>query len=344
MSDSTNFNELFSDISKGEIKNLYLFYGQEAYLYNEAILRIEKKVINPAFKSLNYIQIDGKNLDFETIMNACETLPFMDERKIVLIREYDVFSNKKAGNQSENNKDIDELINYIPNIPKSTILIFVTSEDIDKRKKIYSTIKKNGFVLEFKQLKSYELVKWVIKIFSSRNKKISNNDAEYLISRTTGNMQEIINEANKICAYSGDEPNINKNHINAVVPKNLENNIFELIDALTSKNTVSALEIFNELLLDSEPIPVILTMITRQYRLLLNTKLLIDKGYSIQDITSKLGVIPFVASKLYKLSSNYYEEQIEDKMKQCLDADYAIKNGRMDQRLAIEYLIIKLAG
>jgi DNA polymerase-3 subunit delta len=126
-------------------------------------------------------------------------------------------------------------------------------------------------------------------------------------------------------------------------PVPLESNVFQLVDSISYINPGTALSILNDLLLDSEPIPVILAMIIRQFRLLLNTKLLIQKGYSVQDLGSKLGVPPFISSSLYKLSSKYTEKQLENRLKCCLNTDAAIKSGKMEQRLALESLIVEFA-
>lgn len=336
------YNSVISDIDNNKLKNLYLFFGQEGLLINDVLLRIRKKVVNPSLESLNYIKLDGSDLNYETLVNACETLPFMDNKKVVVINDVNIFKAKKT--EKDNDEDDgskSELCNYFGQIPETTILILVAGEQVDKRRKVYNSIKKNGDIVEFKQLKNQELIKWISKGFELAGKVISNDDARYFSERVQGNLEDVTNEINKLCSYSGNNKKITQGDIDIVVPKSLEINIFRLVDSIAMKNPSDALLTFNELLLDSEPIPVILTMIIRQYRLLLNTKLLADKGYTGQEIMSKLSLPSFVFMGLVKLTKKYSESQIQERLKKCLEADTAIKTGRMDPRLSIEALIVE---
>lgn len=345
---AANYDDIIFDIKKNSIKRLYLFYGQEKYLINDVLSNMENLILNDAFKSLNYIKLEGTTLNFDSIVNACETLPFMDNKKIVTINEHNLFKGKKAsgGNNDciSNSKYIDDICSYIQEIPNTTVLIFITGEEVDRRSKLYKCIKKNGDVIEFTPLKGENLAKWIVKEFRKNNKKISKSDAIYLSERVSMSLEYLINEINKICSYAGGRTQILKQDIDDVVPKSLELNIFQLVDSISTNKTEKALSIFNDMLLDSEPIPVILAMIIRQYRLILNTKLLMKNGYSSTEIAQKLGAHPFVISNMQRMSSNYTVEQLEDRLNDCLETDMAIKTGKMDQRIAMEMLIVKFTA
>ena len=342
MGNNLTYNTVISDIKDKNIKNLYLFYGPETLLINDVILRIEKMVINPSFKSLNYIKLDGVAVTYDSIINACETLPFMDEKKLVLINDCTFLKSKKtATDNSQDDGICEKLSDYFSQMPITTILILTEGKEIDRRKKIYNSIKKNGAVIEFSPLKSAELITWIIKTAEKHNKYIGKTEAMYFSDRVTGNLEDINNEISKLCSYIGERTNICKNDIELVVPKSLENNIFELVDCICARKTGRVLQILNDLLIDSQPIPVILAMIIRQYRLLLNAKLLNQKGYSSSEIASKLGIKPFVLSNLLKISQLYSENQLQDKLNYCLETDASIKMGRIDQRIAIESLLVR---
>ena len=120
-------------------------------------------------------------------------------------------------------------------------------------------------------------------------------------------------------------------------------NIFQLVDSVAGRKPGQALKILNELILNGEPIPIILTMIIRQYRLMLNSKLLSMKGYSGSEISRNLSLNPYVGSKIIQLSSKYTVDQLEQRLKMCLNADYSIKTGNTEQRIAVECLIVEFA-
>lgn len=343
LADNLNYNSLISDIECGRIKKLYLFYGPENMLISDAISRIKGRLLSPQLESLNFVKLDGSSIDYDTLINACETLPFMDERKIVEVEGCPFFKAQKNERGGSDDIGMGDIIEYLGRIPDTTVLILLTGGEIDKRRKIYNAVKKNGDIVEFGLLKGRELVSYIAGVFKRSGKSISQADALYLSERISGNLENVQNEINRLLAYAEGKTQITRQDIDTVVRKSLEMNIFQLVDSVVQKSPGSALVILNELLLDGEPIPVILTMIARQYRLLLNARLLSNKGYSRAEISKKLSLSPYIASKIIQLSGKYSEEQIEYRLKRCLDTDISIKTGTMDQRTAIEMLIVEFA-
>lgn len=340
---SITYTNLITDIGSSKIKNLYLFYGFETLLINDAVLKICERFVSPGFKNINFLKFEGPVLDREELINACETLPFMDERKIILVRGCSLFKSSKSGKDGDEENDNGGICEYLERLPGTVILILISDEGVDKRKKLYNTIKKYGDTVEFNQLKGQELLKWVYNEFKQYGKTICSGDVQYLISRINGSLEYIKNEVNKLVYYSGDRVEVSSKDIDAVVPKSLETNIFQLVDMISGKNPGAALLLLNELILESEPPAMILFMISRQYRLILNTKLYSMKGYSSQEIMNSLGVQPFVYTKLSSLAKQYTEEQLLEKLSHCLEVDGIIKKGKMDPRFALESLIVRFS-
>lgn len=344
MPDNLSYTDIISNIHGDRIKNLYLFYGCEGLLIREAIEAIRKKLLNPSFESLNFIKLEGSSVTSDTIINACETMPFFDERKIVLVSDCGFFKGKKgAGEETSADSANQELIKYFSGIPETSVLIFTTGESIDKRKKAYSAVKKYGDIAEFGPLKGIELLTWIDRVFKRSGKKISRANAVYFSENISGDLENFSREIDKVCSFAGNRADILRDDIDSVVSKSLESNIFKLVDFISLRKPDRALSILNDLILDSQPVPVILTMIIRQYRLLLNIKLMQEKGYSSADISHTLKVMPFIEVSLSKISRNYELSQIEDRLKQCLDTDISIKKGKMDQRIALESLIVSFS-
>lgn len=344
MPEILNYKDIISKIRGDRIKGLYLFYGSEGLLIREAVAAMRKKLLNPSFESLNFIRFEGQSAAAAAVINACETLPFFDDRKIVLVSDCDLFKGKKGAiDNAIPGEDAEALIKYMSNIPETTVLIFTSGDNIDKRKKIYAAVKKNGEVAEFSRLKGQELLSWIAMSFKRCGKKISKADAMYLGENVSGDLENFSREIDKVCSYAGTRVDITRRDIDSVISKSLESNIFKLVDFISSKKAGRALSVLNDLILESEPVPVILTMIIRQYRLLLNTKLLQDKGCSDDDLCRKLGIMPFIAANLSKTARNYNLQQIEDRLGRCLDADISIKKGKMDQRTALETLIVEFS-
>ena len=338
-----SYNELLKDIKENELKKVYLCCGNETYLRDWAISEIKKKYIDKSFKTLNLVQLEGKDVKADDIIGACETLPFMSDIKIVIVADSPFVSSSKGGNVKEEEK----LINYIKNVNETTCLIFlVDGEKVDKRKKIIKRIKSNGAIIEFTRIKDEKLNKWIDKKFKENNKKISIRNINYFIDNigydemnSNKTLYDLENEVNKICNYVGDKTEIVREDIDSIVTKSLQNNIFELVDAMGRKNVRKALTIFNEMILLNQPVQLIFHMIVRQLRLLLMVKLLQQKGYTLAIIAQKLKLRNFVARKLIEQNKNFTEKRLESELKRCLKIDEDVKRGKIDSKLAIEILI-----
>ncbi len=343
------YNDILMDIDKNDLKNVYLLFGSEMYLKDKILVEIREKYLDKAFETLNYVNIDGRNASHDDIINACETLPFMSEKKIVVVEELPLFKSNNKENSS-NKEDI--LSEYIDNISQSTCLIFILKEEkVDNRKKIIKNIKKFGRVVELEKLKNEELDRWVIDEFKKHKKKINRNQVSYFLAgvsyldrNSDKTLYDLENEINKVANYLGDREEVTRSDIDYTKPKNLENDIFKLIDYISQKNTSMAIEMFNEMILSGEATQLIMHMIIRQMRLLLTSKLLNEKGYSIKIIGQKINVYHnFIIQKLLTQGRGFKEEELIVGLKKCRDTDRDIKTGKIDGKLGMEMLIVELS-
>ena len=139
----------------GVIKSLYLCYGNEDYIKKQYVNDIKNKIIEPSYEVMNLERHDGKKVSVDQIIDFAETMPFMSERRLLIIQDSGFF---KSGRKEESAK----LFDYIDKIPSSTCIIFMES-DIDKRTSLYKKVNKNHTALEFKTPSDRETVKLVKK-------------------------------------------------------------------------------------------------------------------------------------------------------------------------------------
>ncbi|MGF7056379.1 DNA polymerase III subunit delta [Brassicibacter mesophilus] len=343
-----SYKIFLNDIEKNNLKKVYILYGNEMYLKDWFLSEVKNRYVDKSFETLNYVHLDGKEISIDNIINACETLPFMSDKKIVVVEDVTYFTSTKGSNV----QDEEELSNYLLNLNESTCLIFVEKEDkIDNRKKIVKKVKEVGSVIQLTKLKDEELNKWILDIFGKNGKKISKKDIYYFIqasgyfeSSINKTLYDLENEIIKICNYLGDRNEVTKNDIDKVGIKTLQNNIFKLVDGIGQKKTEVSLSIFNEMLLESQPLQVILHMIIRQLRLLLMAKLLEEKGYSHGSIAQKMNIHSFVAQKIVGQSKNFTIEELKKGLEDGLEVDKSIKTGKMDSKLAVEMLIVEFSN
>ncbi len=333
-------------IKNDDIKNLYLFYGPEEYLKKYYMDSIEKSIVRDELKAVNRVILDGK-AEIRKIIDTCETLPLFSERKVVIVKNSGLFkskSGKKTNSGAGKSKAAkDDLSPFLSNVPPYTCLIF-SEEDIDKRLKTVDSVKKNGLIVEFPYQKPAELVKWVIKVFKTYNKQIGVQAASELVNKSEQGMNEVLNEINKLVLYLGNGKEVGVEDIEKVCTKSIKSRIFDLTDAIAEKNGTKAFAILEDMVVLKEPMPKILFMITRQLRHLLEMKLFIKEGMGLNEVSSKMGLTPYIAGKISRQAKNFEIEMLGKTLEESLELDIAVKTGKMSDKLAVEMLIVKFSS
>ncbi len=334
---------LKDDLKNNKIRTLYLFYGPEEYLKKHFADSIEKSLLTADLKALNKVVLEGK-AEISRITDHCETLPVFSERKLVIVKNSSLFKpGKKTADTAKKGKPAkDDLSALLQDLPAHVCLIFYEQE-IDKRIKAVDVIKKQGLIVEFAYQKPDELTRWVIKRFRAAGAEIDQATASRLVENCEQGMTEILNEVEKLTAYLGGKQKVSFEDIEKVCTKSIKSRVFDLTDAISEKNSSKALKLLNDMVILKEPVPKILFMIARQFRQILQVKLLHAEGSNNGEIASKLGLTPFIAGKILKQAGSFSVERLKKAMEECLEFDIAVKTGKLEDMTAAQLLIIEFS-
>ena len=152
-------------------------------------------------------------------------------------------------------------------------------------------------------------------------------------------MNQISMELEKLLSYTMGKEIITAEDVQEICTSQTVNQIFEMISAMAEKNQKKALDLYYDLLALKEPPMRILYLIARQFNQLLLVRELQASGADRGTVASKLKVPPFVAGKLSSQAAAFTKEQLISYVQTCVDAEEAVKTGRMGDRLAVELLI-----
>jgi len=339
-----NYKDIITNLKNKNFENLYLLYGREYYLIENAI-KVFKDSLSEGMVDFNLDIVDGKETTVDQLISSIETLPFMDDRKIVIVKEFELLKGKK-----KNFSDSDEkhLIDHLDNMPESTVLVFIVYGDIDKRKSLVKKIDKKGIVLNCDKLSDMDLFKWVKKKFEVNNVIIDNPQIMYFIDQegyrdksSEKTLSDLENEINKISSFVGKENKVTNEVIDKLSQKKVENDIFKLIDYIGEKNSSNAVRILNDMIHEGESVLGIFAMIARQFKVVMQVRQLQIEGHTSKTIAEKLKIHPFVAGKALKQSNNFSDDVIIEMLNYILESDYKIKNGLVRDTLALEMLVSK---
>ena len=281
---------------------------------------------------MNYSYFEGKDISVGEIIDLAETMPFLSDKRAIIIENSPFF--KGEG---------EKIAEYLNAVPETTYLVFV-EESVDKRSKLYKSIAKNGCVVELNGLSEDKIITWILGILKKDNKKITQSTMHYLLDKIGTDMENIRTEVEKLICYCYDREVITNEDIDAVCVTQINNQIFEMLDAMANKRQKTALQLYYNLLALKEPPMRILFLIGRQFNLLLQARMLKQKGYGDRAIAEKIGVPPFAATKYLNQASKFKLADLRQAVDECVEADEAVKSGNRNDRLSVELLIIKYSN
>ena len=319
------------DIKTGNFKQSYLLFGEEAYLkhqYKEKLLN----ALNPDGDTMNFSRYEGKGVDVKQLIDLCETMPFFAERRIILLEDTGFFKNK-----------CEELADYMKSLPDYLVLVFSESE-VDKRSRMYKAVKSGGRVTEFAKQDEKTLTRWAAGILGKEGRKITQRDMELFLTKTGTDMGNIRMELEKLITYTEGQDIVSAEDIEAVCVTQTTNKIFDMVRAVTEKNQKRALELYYDLLTLKEPPMRILFLLAKQFRQLLLTKKMSGEGASQNEIATRLGVPSFVVRNISACARSYTVEELERAVEDFVDAEEAVKTGRLGDVLSVELLIVKYSS
>ncbi|MCL2842151.1 MAG: DNA polymerase III subunit delta [Oscillospiraceae bacterium] len=255
------------------LRSLYLFWGEEDYLREFYLGKLQELLLPEGLAEFNYFRLDGKGTDIAAISEAVEALPVFSPKKLVEVRDFDFY--KGTADQRD---ALDELFTDLPDY---CVLVFVFTDPgfrPDGRMKIHRHFAKGaGLSVEFGKQDQSDLTLWLRRRFSALNKEIDRPTAEYLMFRSGGLMTGLLGEIEKIAAYAKG-PAITKEDINAVGTPVLDAVVWQLTDALGQRDMARATKVMGELLLMRESPIMLLAVTGRQLRQLLSAKLVAEAG------------------------------------------------------------------
>lgn len=322
---------LNEDLKTGNLKQVYLLFGEENYLKKQYKDRLTKALISDG-DEMNYAYYEGKGIDVKEIIDLAETMPFFSERRLIVIENSGFFKNAAP-----------VLAEYMKDIPETSYFVFVESE-VDKRGKLYKAVKDKGRIVELARQDEKTLVRWIYGNVKKEGKQITESSIHYLLSKCGTDMENLQKEMEKLFCYTLDKEVIELRDIDAICTTQITNEIFDMVNAVAEKKQKRALDRYYDLLALKEPAMRILYLLSRQFRLLMEVKEMTGQGYDKKSIASKAGLHPFAVGKYIEQSRRFSQEELRSILEESVDIEERVKTGRLQDVLAVELFIVKYSS
>lgn len=263
--------EFKQTLKSKDFSSLYIFYGEEVYLLEHYLSELQKKVVGDMMPEFN-LTVINKEPEFNELADVVESYPAMSDRRLVIVRDFDVISA---------NADFSEKAEKLfSDMPEHCVLVFVYSNieyKPDKRRKLYKVFEKYGYAVDFKKQSRTDLISWIKRRFLANGKDVSSDTADFMMYYCGEIMQQLIPEIEKVSAYA-KKKEISRADIESVASRNVTSAVFDVANAVAEKKYGEAHSVLEDLEAQNEkPIPV-LALIAQQFRRLYAAKLILERG------------------------------------------------------------------
>jgi len=289
--------------------NIFTVYGEVPELVEKKTKEIVNDYLGQKIDDFNYVKYNLYESDLTPIIEETLTMPFFSNKKAIVVKNSYVFTGEKFSKDLNHNSD--ELIKFLEKYDGENLIIFeVYQPKLDERKKLTKTLKKNAQLKKIEQMSEKELKHWIKNTLNNNYKDIKQDALELFIELTGVNYNIVSQELEKLILFIGERPIINKDDIDLIIMK-------------------------------EEPIKL-LALITSNYRLYYQCKILSQKGYSGQQIAKTVNAHPYRVKLALNQSRHYKLESLFNIINACAETDYKLKSSYMDKQLILELFILSL--
>ena len=328
----------FDSLKAGDVKNVYLFHGPEAYIRKSALLALEKKLLMPGLESMNRTVMSAPSA--QAVIENCETLPMMSDYRLIIVQDCLLLA---AGKAKDETQESELLADYIARVPPTTCLVFDTGAAIDKRKKLAKALLSMPGAVSFDALDDAQLIRWIGQTLRPMGKKMDRQACEQLAFTSGRDLTLLHGELLKLAAYAQDREVITGEDVERIATHTAECTVFAMVDALSAGKVKEAFELLGVLLSAGEQRIGILAMITRHYRQMMHLSAMQAERTPQAQIAKALGVPPFALTRLSRQIGRRSYDMLRTAVELCVQADYDIKRGALREDAALEGLMLQLA-
>lgn len=356
------------DIKTGQFNRLYLLCGDDDYFRTFYKNKLRDSIISP--DDMNLSEFSGKDVDINTIIDTASTIPFLSERRVVIVSDSGLLNPKSKKSDSDDEDDETEenpqqtqdtdkkkkqeygLSDFLAEIPDTTVLIF-NEEKVNRGTKLYKACAKYGYVATFEKINENDpqgmkkLQGYVLSKLKRENKNITYGAMNMFLERTGTDLQKVFLELDKLLSYTMERDSITEDDVRALIPERLEDKIFEMIDCISGRKQKRALDLYYDLVRKKESPVKILSMIEKHYRQIYGIKQMSSSGLDYKEILKMVEIkstSEYVYKKYVNLARQYSSDDLKKAMEMCLDFDKAFKSGKIKDNVAVEMVIVAMSS
>ena len=328
---------------------LYILAGQDDFSLGGSLEEIKRGIGDQALLAANTTILDGQQVTLDQLRAVCETVPFLSERRLVIVNgllERFEPKSKSSGQKkitpvANQQNEYKLLVTYISKIPDSTILVLIDGR-LGRNNPLFRALSARAEVKTFPLLRNTELRKWIQRRVIEEGGSISPGAVDLLVKLVGSNLWIMKSEINKLVLFTSGR-RIEEEDVKRVVSYAHQANVFAMVDAILEFKAGIAEQSLHQLLEGGAAPAYLLVMLLRQLRMVVRVKELRGQGKPEVEIQNKLGLTSeFALRKTLEQASRYSWERLKEVYHKLLETDLSIKTGKYGGELALNILFAEL--
>ena len=324
---------------------LHVLTGDDDYSIRQTLEEIKKGIGDHTVLMTNTTVLEGRQVTVEQLKNACETVPFLAEKRLVIVEGLLARfesrgrpAKKKTSRNNNKQTEFQALADAIKQVPDFTELVLIDG-GIKTSNPLLHELQSTKRVKTFPLMKGLQLQRWVEQRVKSCGGTISAGAVRLLVRFVGNDLWMMANEVDKLTLYAGGR-SIEEEDVRTAVSYAQEANVFNMVDAIMESRAGAAQELYQQLLKQGSAPAQLLVMLGRQLRIIYQLKDMRSRRKNRNEIKSALGLTSdFVLDKAWGQSEKYSLSRLRELYHRLLEADISIKTGKYDGELALNILI-----
>ena len=317
------------------MKNITVYFGADTFFIKN---KIKQNIQMLGLDEFNVTHYDCEEDLLENALADASTVPFMSDHKMVVIHNAYFLAAKST---LKLNHHLPALKQYLENPVSETYLVLtVPQHTLDKKNSLVKTLQEIADVIEAKKQSAEDLGAWIRRQLSKNGLSIDADAFNELLKRVGFNSEVAYLEVRKLLMYAQDLNHISLAVIEEVITRNVEDNVFEILNAIHRQDKAMALNLYQDLLVQGEDPMRILALMIRQYREMRTTLTLIQDGADETKVQHHFNVSRGRAFFMMKNVQSTHFTKVDAQLRYLQSLDERIKTGQVDKKLAAELFIL----
>ena len=296
---------------------------------------------------LNYSYFDMKEASYDEVELDLVSLPFFADEKIVILDHLlDVTTAKKRNLTDE---DLKQFENYLENPSESTRLVIFAEGKLDSKRRLVKLLKRDAQIIEATTPKEQEVKRYFASQAQELGLQFEGDSLDQLLLKSGYDFGELQKNIALLQAYKEDGQ-ITLEDIEEVVPKSLQDNIFDLTQMILKRQIDQARNLVKDLRLQGEDEIKLIAILLGQFRMFSQVKIFSEEGQSESQIVASLSdlsgrkVNPYQVKFALRDSRKLSLSFLKQAMMTFIETDYVIKSGTYDKDYLFDVALLKVAN